>query len=102
MLKNPEEIRRGSKAGRFIMSSSKTTSKTDYLDAVVLEIVKVGDDIIVTVFPAKKSYLENFELLWRATVPPSQQGLRQGGNSLSALKATRNSQNNPLLPKKKK
>ena len=74
ILDDPDTIHRNITNGRFLISSEKTNKKFDYSDTIVLELQKIGNDIIITVMPTKSSYFDNierFELLWRGAVSPS-------------------------------
>jgi len=105
ILNKPVEIRKSKQTGdqgedRFFVVSSEKVKK-HRSDAVLIEIQKIGNDIIVSVMSTKKSYLNGFELLWRATTPPSNTA-EAGAGGLPSRPATQKRQDKPIIAKKGK
>jgi hypothetical protein len=65
ILGNPDEVRRGSKIDRFLVSKTFQGLKKNRPHTINLEITKMDGTIVVTAFQSKFGYLKNFELLWR-------------------------------------
>lgn len=98
ILTNPTDIREGNGPGRFIITSDIKNTQENPKTALSLEVKKVGNNIIVTVFPTDDKYLEPFAVLWRAAdpvkgIPPySDHTPKSGTSSLSGSKAPQNPQ----------
>lgn len=115
ILNNPEEIRKGNKENRYLISSSVQTSKNSPKTAVSLEVQVKNGHVVVTAFSTGEEYLKNFELLWRTaktssaeeSVPPYAYQSKKtdaGGRAdkFSAHTATQKSQAKESVPKKQK
>lgn len=95
ILHTPDVIRKSNQEGRYLISKELPAEKGQKPHTITLEVTKQDGHIIVTGFPGRPNYLEKFQVLWRAAVSPSQQGLPQGGSSrVSALTAHESPQNN--------
>ena len=104
ILSKPGEIRKAEKSKttgdeRYLVASSEVSPKEGYHDTAVLEVRKVGDDIIVTAMPASREYLDRFELLWRATVPPYSPARKQVPGSLPGGTAAQKAQDTSTIHK---
>ena len=106
ILSNPETIYQGTQASRYLISKSiKDASGRPH--AVILEVTENNGNIIVTAFKTDSTYLQKFDLLWRAgvpegTVPPSQRSSKtSGGSTLSDLRGDQVSRDiaKPILAK---
>src|ERR1035437_7235132 len=65
ILGNPDEVRRGCKIDRFLVSKTCQGLKKNRPHTINLEITKMDGTIVVTAFQSEFGYLKNFELLWR-------------------------------------
>lgn len=64
ILEYPDEIRRGRKENRYIISKSFDPFHTEKFHALCLE--KVSENmLLITAFPSNIDYLKNYDLLWR-------------------------------------
>lgn len=67
VLENPDTVHVGNFLNRFLISKEIIIRETRKSQVITIEITENEDNIIVTSFVGKNSYLKNLKLLWGTT-----------------------------------
>ncbi len=67
VLENPDSVHLGNFSNRFLISKEVIIRETRKSHIITIEITEDKDNIIVTSFIGKVTYLKNLKLLWGTT-----------------------------------